>query len=163
MNAIKKATLFTLSLSFLVSCKLFDKGYIRYGVKNPYIQLETSNQEEGILKNELPSYIENKIQNEDTFMLYIHKITCEHCVYNEEHFFNNYLKENKIIVYGLLIDQFYQNENEVNIFNNDIIPIFKNKFLGTPFYALFQNGILISFEQDLEYFSLFFKTYIITN
>ncbi len=156
---MKKRFLFALtSLMLLASCS---KSYIRYGIKKPYITLEASNSDKGELKDLLPSEIKQKIQNEDTFMLYVHSSTCSHCLASQETFLNPYLEKNKVIIYGIEFMSFHSNEEEYKVyegFKND----FGKSFQGFPYYALYQSGVFIRGEQEAQYFQTFFDAYIIT-
>ena len=69
MNFKKIIPILSLPL-FLVSCS---KGLIRYGV-NPYIEIETV--EKGELIDYEPSKIKEKIDNKDSFVLFLHKAYC---------------------------------------------------------------------------------------
>lgn len=155
---MKKKILIILSLFCLTSCSSKMQGYIRYGIKNPYIELETSSSSQGELINILPSKVEEKIANADTFMLYIHSSYCESCKISEEKFLTPYLETHPVIIYGIDRVSFSAQE-EIDTYL-EIISSYKD-LQGTPYYALYQSGIFINGEQDSSYFSLFFSTYII--
>lgn len=155
---IKNIVLLSLSSLLLLGCK----SYFRYGVNKPYIKLDASNQETGILLETAPSKVIEKIEKEETFMLYIHAAHCSYCKASEEEFLNPYLEKNPVIVNGIDLDLYSVGSDERNIYFDQIKPYFGQSMLGTPYYALFQNGVFIKGEQDSSYFSLFFSTYIVS-
>ncbi len=155
----KKIILFSLISLLSTGCS---KSYFRYGVKKPYIELENSASTSGELKELKPSEVILKVENQDTFMLYVHSQYCSHCFESEENFLNPYLEKHNYIIYGIDIGSLDRQDDEYKeYYVNEVKPLFKDQMKGTPFYALFQNGVYINGEQDSSYFSLFFDTYII--
>lgn len=158
---IKRGILLSLSALLLFSCS---KSYIRYGIKEPYIALETANK--GELKSITPTDILKKIDNEDTFMLYLNSIHCSYCTESKKNFLNPMLEKNNFIIYGIdtieIVLNKEENKEEYDVFFERIKPTLENHgYSGIPYYALYQKGVLISGEQESKYFELFFKTYII--
>ena len=158
-----KKIILAISSIFLFSCQSLNTSFIRYGVNKPFITLEESNQETGVLIDISPTEIKQKIDQGDTYMLYIHAAHCGYCSDSKQKFLDPYLSKNRVVIYGIDLDDYPYGSDERTLFSEEIKPMFGKSYIGTPYYALFENGSFLMGEQDSSYFSLFFKTYIITD
>ena len=157
IKLLKNVLIFSSIFSFLTSCS---KGHIRYGVASPYLEVEKN--EEGILKDVLPSYINDKINNKDNFVLFLHRTHCSYCNDTINNFLTPFLQENPIVIYGLNGDEFELNENEYSLYQEIIKPL-GNIYQGyrvVPYFAIFEEGQFIQGELDSEFFELLITTYV---
>ena len=106
----KRLLLLALVPLFLTSCS---KGMIRYGVK-PYIEVEKV--ETGEIKTLLPSEIKTKMDNKESFPLFLQMTNCSSCKYAKENYINPFLESNPIILYSINSEEIRSNEQETEIY-----------------------------------------------
>ena len=157
MNFKKIIPILSLPL-FLISCS---KGLIRYGV-NPYIEIETV--EKGELIDYEPSKIKEKMENKDSFVLFLHKDGCGACAYSLEKYINPFLQTHNIIIYGINLSNIYSNETELNIYTEITEPFNNTDKEGNryvPHMSIFHEGQYVQGELDMEFYTLLIESYII--
>ncbi len=156
-NNIKKISILLLPL-LCISCS---KGFIRYGVK-PYINIDKH--EKGEIITLLPSQVQEKINEKNSFPLLIQRTTCDACTYAKENYINPFLEENNIYIYSINLTNFDNESEEYEIYTN-ISSNFNNKnSIGNrviPFLAVFDQGNFINGEIDSKYYELLLKSYFI--
>lgn len=157
MNIKKAVIVFSIPL-ILSSCS---KGFIRYGV-NPYIEVEKM--ENGQIIDKLPSDIKNKMENKDSFVLFLHKNGCDYCDIAIKDHINPFLNEHNIVIFGINLSDIYRSQNELDIYNDIVKPFNNNDEEGNryvPHLSIIHEGNFIQGELDMKFYTLLIESYII--
>ena len=154
----KRLLLLALIPLFLTSCS---KGMIRYGVK-PYIEVE--HVEIGEIKTLLPSEIKAKMENKESFPLFLQMTNCSACKYAKENYIYPFLETNPIILYSINSDEIRSNEQEKEIYVELTKP-FKNvtsegeRFV--PYMSIIDDGEFKNGERDMRFFTTILEAYLV--
>ncbi len=154
----KKIFCFILPIFLLCSC-IFDKGNIRYGVTTPYVTVEKK--EYGELIDVKPIEIKNKINNKESFVLFLHNTSCSHCQRAIKDFIEPFLEKHPIIIYGLNREECA--DDEIDLYEEITLPL-GNFYQGSkvvPYFAIYDKGEFQNGELESKYYELLFETYLI--
>ena len=143
---------------FLTSCS---KGMIRYGVK-PYIEVE--HVEVGEIKTLLPSEIKAKMENKESFPLFLQMTNCSACKHAKENYINPFLESNPIILYSINSEEIRSNEQETEIYKELTKPfnnVTSDGYSYVPYMSIIDNGEYKNGEGDSRFFTTLLEAYLI--
>lgn len=143
---------------FLTSCS---KGMIRYGVK-PYIEVE--HVEVGEIKTLLPSEIKTKMENKESFPLFLQMTNCSACKYSKENYIYPFLENNPIILYSINSEEIRSNEQETEIYKELTKPfnnVTSDGYSYVPYMSIIDNGEYKNGEGDMRFFTTILEAYLV--